>query len=123
MELALAICIGLLYAAGIYMILRKSLVKLIIGLILLGNGVNLLIFLLGRITKGVPPIIPEDLNSLGDIYADPVPQALILTAIVVGVATTAVGLALAVRIHENFGTIEDELIDDEEPPEGADPAI
>ena len=57
MEILLAIMTGVLYASGTYMILRRSIVKLIIGVILFGNGVNLLIFLLGRITKGNPPII------------------------------------------------------------------
>ena len=64
MEFLLAIITGLLYAAGLYMMLRRSLVKLIIGLIIISNGANLLIFLLGRITKGHPPIIP------GDFYRD-----------------------------------------------------
>jgi multicomponent Na+:H+ antiporter subunit C len=59
MELLLALVVGVLYASGIYMMLRRSLVKLIIGLILLGNGANLLIFLLGRITKGAPAIIDD----------------------------------------------------------------
>jgi multicomponent Na+:H+ antiporter subunit C len=54
MELFIAILIGLLYASGLYMMMRRSMVKLLIGLILLGNGANLLIFLLGRITKGKP---------------------------------------------------------------------
>lgn len=57
MEILLVIIIGLLYAAGIYMMLRRSLVKLIIGLILLGNGANLLIFLLGKIVKGQPLLL------------------------------------------------------------------
>ena len=57
MEILLAIITGVLYASGIYMIMRRSMVKLILGIILLGNGVNLLIFVLGRITKGKPPII------------------------------------------------------------------
>ena len=112
MELALAICIGLLYAAGIYMILRKSLVKLIIGLILLGNGVNLLIFLLGRITKGVPPIIPEELDSLGDIYADPVPQALILTAIVISFGLQSFAIVLIKRVYRIVNTDNLDRLDD-----------
>ena len=67
MEILLAILVGLLYASGIYMILRRSFVKLIIGIILLGNGANLLIFLLGRITKGLPPIIPENSKLAIDV--------------------------------------------------------
>jgi multicomponent Na+:H+ antiporter subunit C len=99
MEFLLAIITGLLYASGTYMLLRRSLVKLIIGLILLGNGANLLIFLLGRITKGKPPIIPEDAYTMTDLYADPVPQALILTAIVISFGLQAFAIVLIKRVY------------------------
>jgi len=118
MEVLLAITIGLLYAAGIFMILRRSLVRLIIGLILLGNGANLLIFVLGRITKGKPPIIPEDQNMLTDVYADPIPQALILTAIVISFGLQAFAIILVKRAYrvvktddlDQMNTTEKELI-------------
>ncbi len=100
MEILLVIIIGLLYAAGIYMILRRSLVKLIIGLILLGNGANLLIFLLGRIVKGHPPIIGSTEKALADIYADPLPQALILTAIVISFGLQAFAIILVKRAYK-----------------------
>jgi multicomponent Na+:H+ antiporter subunit C len=100
MELVLAITTGLLYGAGIYMILRRSLVKLIIGLILLGNGANLLIFLVGGIVKGKPPIIPSDSNVILDSYADPVPQALILTAIVISFGLQAFAIVLIKRAYQ-----------------------
>lgn len=92
--------IGVLYAAGVFMILRRSLVKLIIGLILLGNGANLLIFLLGRISKGKPPIIPADLSAFADAYADPVPQALILTAIVISFGLQSFAIILIKRTYK-----------------------
>ncbi len=98
MEILLAILVGLLYASGIYMILRRSLVKLIIGIILLGNGANLLIFLLGRITK--PPIIPENSKVFLEAYADPVPQALILTAIVISFGLQSFAIILVKRAHK-----------------------
>lgn len=100
MEFLIAILIGLLYASGLYMMLRRSLVKLIIGLILLGNGANLLIFLLGRITKGKPPIIPGDSNVFLDAYADPVPQALILTAIVISFGLQSFAIVLIKRAYK-----------------------
>ncbi|SHN26173.1 multicomponent Na+:H+ antiporter subunit C [Cyclobacterium lianum] len=100
MEILLVIIIGLLYAAGIYMMLRRSLVKLIIGLILLGNGANLLIFLLGKIVKGKPPIIEETEKMLGELYADPVPQALILTAIVISFGLQAFAIILIKRAYK-----------------------
>jgi len=104
MELLLAITIGILYASGIYMILRRSLVKLILGLILLGNGANILIFLLGRITKGRPPIIDEGSKIFTEIYADPVPQALILTAIVISFGLQAFAIVLVRRVYRVVGT-------------------
>ena len=104
MELLLAIIVGLLYAAGIYMMLRRSLVKLIIGLILLGNGANILIFLLGRLVKGEPPIIDDSAKVLADIYADPVPQALILTAIVISFGLQAFAIILVKRAYKVVGT-------------------
>lgn len=110
MELLLAITIGFLYASGIYMMLRRSLVKMIIGLILLGNGVNLLIFLLGRITKGSSPIIPGDLTTFAEAYADPIPQALILTAIVISFGLQSFAIVLIKRVYRIVGTDDlDEL--------------
>jgi len=115
MELLLAITIGLLYASGIYMMLRRSLVKLIIGIILLGNGVNLLIFLLGRITKGSSPIIPEGLSTFAAAYADPVPQALVLTAIVISFGLQAFAIILIKRVFKVVNTDDlDELSYNEE---------
>jgi len=104
MEIVLAIIIGLLYAAGLFMMLRRSLVKLIIGLILLGNGANLLIFLLGRMVKGAPPIISDAAKALTDIYADPVPQALILTAIVISFGLQSFAIILMERAYKIIQT-------------------
>jgi multicomponent Na+:H+ antiporter subunit C len=92
--------IGFLYAAGIYMILRRSLVKLILGIIILGNGANLLIFLLGRISKGRPPIIAGDLKVFAEAYADPIPQALILTAIVISFGLQSFAIILIKRVYK-----------------------
>lgn len=99
MELLLVILIGTLYSAGLYLLLRRSLVKIIIGLILLGNGANLLIFLLGRIVKGHPPVIGEEAVQLEGLYADPLPQALILTAIVISFGLQAFAIILIKRVY------------------------
>jgi multicomponent Na+:H+ antiporter subunit C len=99
MEIILAVLTGLLYAAGVYMMLRRSMVKLLLGLILLGNGANMLIFLLGRITKGKPPVIAETSKVLSGIYADPIPQALILTAIVISFGLQAFAIILLKRVY------------------------
>lgn len=99
MEIVLIILIGVLYASGIFMLLRRSMVKLLIGLTLLGNGANLLIFLLGGITKGKPPVIDSAAKMFTDIYADPIPQALILTAIVISFGLQAFAIVLLKRVY------------------------
>src|SRR6478735_8273237 len=115
MEIVLAIIVGLLYASGIYLMRRRSLVKMIVGLVLLGNGVNLLIFLLGGPVIGKPPIIPATSSVLGEIYADPVPQALILTAIVISFGLQSFAIVLIKRTYVVVGTDDlDEIHSTEE---------
>ncbi len=104
MEVLLAISSGGLYAAGLYLILRRRLLQLIIGLGLLSNGTNLLIFTAGGHTRGRPPDLPDGAMVLQPPYADPVPQALVLTAIVIGFGLTAFSLVLAHRVHATVGS-------------------
>ena len=104
MESLLALASGVLYAAGVYLMLRRRLAQLIIGLALLSNGTNLLIFTSGGITRARPPVLPEGATALVEPYADPVPQALVLTAIVIGFGLTAFSLVLAHRVHGSVGT-------------------
>jgi len=99
MELLLVILIGILYASGLYMMLRRSMVKLLIGLILIGNGANLLIFLLGDLSKGKPPVIDVALTAFQNAYADPVPQSLILTAIVISFGLQSFAVVLLKRVY------------------------
>lgn len=118
MELLLVVLIGTLYASGVYLILKRSMVRLLLGIILLGNGTNILIFLLGNIVKGKPPIITPDLKVFVDIYADPIPQALILTAIVISFGLTSFAIVLLKRVYalintddlDNLNTPEEEDI-------------
>lgn len=100
----LAIVTGCLYAAGIYMMLRRSLFKLILGLGFLSHGANLMIFTVGGLTRGQPPVISADATLPSTATADPLPQALILTAIVIGFAVTAFSLVLFHRANETFGS-------------------
>ena len=104
MEGLLALASGLLYAAGTYLMLRRRLAQLIIGLGLLSNGTNLLIFTAGGLTRARPPVIATGAAALEPPYADPVPQALVLTAIVIGFGLTAFSLVLAHRVHATVGT-------------------
>ncbi len=109
MEIIMAIIVGTLYAAGVYMIRRRSLVKLIIGLALLWHASNMLIFSMGDLVRGNPPLLQEgiDLSSL----ADPLPQALILTAIVIGFGAQAFAIVLLRRVYQRIGTDDiDKLI-------------
>jgi multicomponent Na+:H+ antiporter subunit C len=90
---------------GLYTVISHgNLVKKLIGLTLFQVGVFLFFISLGKVDGGSAPIIADDVET----YSHPLPQVLILTAIVVGVATLAVGLALAVRIFEAYGTVEEE---------------
>jgi multicomponent Na+:H+ antiporter subunit C len=104
MEVLLALASGVLYAAGIYLLLRRRLAQLVIGLGLLSNGTNLLIFTAGGLTRAQPPVVPAGATSLVEPYADPVPQALVLTAIVIGFGLLAFSLVLAHRVHSIVGT-------------------
>ncbi|MDD3772460.1 MAG: Na+/H+ antiporter subunit C [Weeksellaceae bacterium] len=104
MELLLVLLVGVFYAAGIFLMLRRSMVKLLLGLLLLGNGANILIFLMGGLTKGKPPILGENEKHFTDAYADPVPQALILTAIVISFALTAFAIILLKKVYATTGS-------------------
>ena len=104
MEVLMAFVIGGLYAAGIYLLLRRSLVSVILGLSVLGNAANLMIFTSGGLTRGVPPVIPADATEMTGQFADPLPQALILTAIVIGFGVLAFTAVLTHRVHQNIDT-------------------
>jgi multicomponent Na+:H+ antiporter subunit C len=99
----LAVVVGGLYSAGFYMMMRRSMVKLIIGLALLGHATNLLIFTVSGVSRGRPPLIEDEVLPPGPV-ADPLPQALILTAIVIGFGVLAFALALVHRTHQSVGT-------------------
>ncbi|MSP41873.1 MAG: Na+/H+ antiporter subunit C [Alphaproteobacteria bacterium] len=97
----------LLMTSGIYIVLsRGNLIKKIIGLNLFQVSVFMLFISMGKVTGGTAPI----LTGRHEIFSNPLPHVLILTAIVVGVATTAIGLALVVRIKYAYGTIEEDEI-------------
>ncbi|MEM9066424.1 MAG: Na+/H+ antiporter subunit C [Planctomycetota bacterium] len=108
MNFLLALAVGTLFATGLYMMLRRSLVKLIIGLGLLGHGANLLIFTSGGLVRGQAPFIGADAKTLegapGATFTDPLPPALILTAIVIGFAILSYAIVLARRTYEEIGS-------------------
>jgi multicomponent Na+:H+ antiporter subunit C len=99
-----------LMMAGFYiMIARHNLVKKLIGLSIFQTGIFYFYISLGKVAGGTPPIYIENSEV---VYSNPLPHVLILTAIVVGVATMAVGLSLVVRIYEKYGSIEEDEIDE-----------
>ncbi len=93
MEMLVASALGVVTACGVYLILRARTFPVIIGLSLLGYAVNFFIFAMGRLVPGAPPILRQDASA----YADPLPQALVLTAIVIGFAMTGFLVEVAIR--------------------------
>lgn len=102
MELALASAIGVLTASGVYLLLRARTFDVILGLTLLSYATNLLIFSAGRMVVGRPPVLREGVEPVLANYADPLPQALVLTAIVIAFAMTAVTVVVAMRNHADL---------------------
>ena len=103
---------SVLMMTGLYIVVAKdNLVKKIVGLNIFQTSVFMLYISTGKITGGTAPIFPLDMEiDPNVIYSNPLPHVLILTAIVVGISTTALGLALIVRIQEEFNTIEEDEI-------------
>ena len=110
MEFHIALVVGSLYAASIYLMLRRSLVKMVFGLALLGHASNLLLLAMGRLTRGHAQIIAEDQLTLSGTYADHLPQALILTAIVIGFGVQAFALILLRKVYDSVGSDDLEQI-------------
>lgn len=98
MELALCLAVGVLFAAGVYLLLSKSLLRQILGAALLTHGVHLLLMTMAGVKRGAPPILGE-----AESYVDPLPQALILTSIVISFGVTAFFLVLAYRTYQSTG--------------------
>jgi multicomponent Na+:H+ antiporter subunit C len=104
MEAVLSITVGIFFAVGIYLILSKHIIRILLGVTIFGNAVNLTIFTAGRVVREVPPIIPVELDVPASITANPLPQALILTAIVISFSFFAFLLVLAFRAYQELGT-------------------
>lgn len=104
METLMAYVIGGLFAAAIYMILRRSIVKLVIGLMILSNAANLLIFSVAGLTRAAPPLLAAGSSAPAGPVADPLPQALVLTAIVIAFGVLAFSVVLIHRAYQIVGT-------------------
>lgn len=115
MNLILPFVVGGLVAAGLYLMMRRNTIKLVMGLAMLSHAAHLLIFTAGGLVRGHPPLIAEEQQQLHFPYADPLPQALILTAIVINFSVLAFAIALVYRTYQETGTDDlDELKNAEE---------
>ncbi|MBL0370991.1 Na+/H+ antiporter subunit C [Rhizobium sp. KVB221] len=114
METSFAVLSGLFFAAAIYLMLSRHIIRVMLGVALIGNGVNLLIFTAGRITREVPPVI-SGTDTLPANAANPLPQALILTAIVISFSFFSFLMVLAYRAWQSLGTDDTETMRFAEP--------
>ncbi len=106
MEAALAVLCGWLVAVSVYLMLSRSLVRYLFGLIVISNAANLVIFVSGRLTEGEPALVPSGLVRPDEVIANALPQALVLTAIVIGFGLLAFAFVLAYRAWEELGTVD-----------------
>jgi len=115
METVLALLTGAIVAASVYLMLGRNLVRFIFGLVLASNAVNLLIFAAGRLPTTRPPLIPEGSPQPVTVVANSLPQALILTAIVIGFALLVFIFILFFKAYQTLGTVDTEAMHDAEP--------
>ena len=113
-ELIIALAIGLLTASGVWLLLRPRTFQVVMGLTLLSYAVNLFIFAMGRLRVGAEPVVAVAANADPAAFADPLPQALVLTAIVISFATTALLLVVLLASRGLTGT---DHVDGREPDE------
>jgi multicomponent Na+:H+ antiporter subunit C len=108
LSLLLTFVAAALFGCGLYMVLSRHVVRMVLGLSLLSTAVNLAMFLAGRIRSAQPPLIRDGAERLGE-SADPLPQALVLTAIVIGFALTVILAALALRTYGAHRTLRSDV--------------
>jgi multisubunit Na+/H+ antiporter MnhC subunit len=111
MELLMALAVGTLFGTGLYLCLRRRTFQLVLGMVLLSHGANLLILNMGRIRRGLPPLVTDGVTE----YTDPLVQALILTAIVIGFGVTAFLLVLSMRSYQENGDDSVNIEQEEQP--------
>jgi multicomponent Na+:H+ antiporter subunit C len=110
MVIVLALTIGCLVTMGVYLLLQRSIVRLLFGIVLLCHAANLVVFAASGLVRGVSPVVPPGATLPAAGHADPLPQALVLTAIVIGFAITAFAAVLLHRSQESHGTTDVDAI-------------
>ena len=118
MDSLVAILAGVLVAGGVYLMLSGHVLRFLFGLLLFSNGANLAIFAAGRLTAEVPPLLGEGGALPARVMANALPQALLLTAIVIGFGLFAFALALTIRAYRSFGHLEIDKMRRAEPEKG-----
>lgn len=108
MEVAFSVFVGIFFAVAVYLLLSRHIIRILLGAAILGNAVNLLIFTSGRLAREVPPIIPEGAEVSVAATANPLLQALVLTAIVISFSFFAFLLVLTYRAYQELGTDDTE---------------
>lgn len=109
----LAVTIGVLFGSGVYMILRRSAVRLVFGMVLITHGANLLVFAAGGLSRGHPPLLDPSAGGTEPLVADPLPQALVLTAIVIGFGLLVFAAVLVERVRRRVGTDDPDALQEE----------
>ena len=117
MEVVLACLVGVLVAAAVYLMLSRDLLRFLFGLILISNAANLSIFVSGRLITGAPPLIEDGRDYPVGEVANALPQALVLTAIVIGFGLFAFALVLTLRVYRTLGTLDTDEMRVAEPKE------
>lgn len=123
MEPVLAILVGLFVTGAVYLMLSPALVRIVLGVVLLGSGINLLIFTAGRVTRAIPPIVPAGQAAPLGYFANPLPQALILTAIVIGFGIFVYLIVLTFRAYQALDADHTDRMRVAEPEPGPQPPL
>lgn len=118
METVVALMSGFLTAVAVYLMLSGNLLRFMFGLLLFSNGINLAIFAAGRLTAGAPPLLGPAGALPDGVMANALPQALLLTAIVIGFGLFSFALALTIRAYRSFGHLDIDRMREAEPEEG-----
>lgn len=106
MEVPVAITVGIVFGSGLYLVMQRNLMRFVFGLILMSGSVNVALFVSGRLTRAVAPLVSEGAYVPPEGAANALPQALILTAIVIGFGLTVFALVLLLRTYERLGTVK-----------------
>ena len=117
---AVALGAGALVSAGVYLALLRDVLRSVIGLSLIGAGANLVLLGGGRVASAVPAIVPEGSQTISEAVANPLPQALVLTAIVIGFSLTCFSLAVALAVQQTMRVADSDLLSSAEPPPASD---